>query len=317
MKILNKLKRLYYKLLYSLPFAFKGGEVITNSTQDAPSEGTMVEKKVETQNLGEALLKGEVTQEVEDLRYSTYKVCEESRKYRYDGNGGVVKVIPAFSPTLKINQHNLMLTKSVLDMMKDMDDGRETPNKFTLNIEYENTPKFSLEKYCKCFCLSKKGANFVLDMEFDTFYSPNDVTERYFVQELKKPTRYNSLAVPLPHVSFITMNAVGQEDMFKYDLYDLSFMGIYFQDAWAHIEFVVNDMTEEDLKAKYYSKHQQDKYDKKEAKNQNVALAEVERKCFCSVCGREINAYDADITSATYGKPMCSDCLAKFMGIKN
>ena len=52
--------------------------------------GTSIIKQVQDKRVSEALLKGEITQEVQELRYRTYKVDKESKTYEY------------YSPTLAL-----------------------------------------------------------------------------------------------------------------------------------------------------------------------------------------------------------------------
>ncbi len=308
------IQRYCYRIWYALPFTMKAGDLLTSSNKDDEGNKTTVNKVVEHTNLGEDLLKGEVTQAVEDLRYSTYKVSEESRKYKYVGEGEVVKQITPVNGKLNITQYNSLFGKTVLDVLKTVGGQRVDDDKFTLSIEYVNTPKFRLERYCKFIALKKEENGFILDLEFDSFADKGDVTSRYFVQELKKPLKYSSLVEPLSHASFITYKATGQEDLFKYDLYNLKFKQLYNSYDWVHLVFTIEKVEEEDLKLKYYSKHQQDRYDNKEQKGQEVTFSENEEKYYCDICGAEMNKYDYDITLTTYNKGMCNKCLEKLLG---
>ena len=66
-----------------------------------------------------------------------------------------------------------------------------------------------------------------------------------------------------------------------------------------------------DLAAKYYSKTMDEKYKNKERKDVSVSLANVERKRYCSACGREMSVYDADIQEASGQEPICNECMKK------
>ena len=65
------------------------------------------------------------------------------------------------------------------------------------------------------------------------------------------------------------------------------------------------------LEAKYYSKTMAEKYEKKERKDAPVSLDEVERKRYCSICGKEMSVYDADIQEASGQEPVCKECMQK------
>jgi hypothetical protein len=66
-----------------------------------------------------------------------------------------------------------------------------------------------------------------------------------------------------------------------------------------------------DLESKYYSKSMAEKYEKKEKKNVDVSLAQGERKRYCSICGKEMSVYDADIQEADGHEPICKECMQK------
>lgn len=86
-KMLNKLK----KILYALPFGLKAAdEMITTSNTDA-EEGSAIHKQVENKSVFQDLVNGELTQQVEELRYETFKAEEMSNEYKYIGNGNAVK----------------------------------------------------------------------------------------------------------------------------------------------------------------------------------------------------------------------------------
>ena len=65
--------------------------MLATSNKDG-SNGIVMEDKIEQNSLLNSLLRGEVTQEVEELRYETYKAEEESNNYKYIGNGVAMKI---------------------------------------------------------------------------------------------------------------------------------------------------------------------------------------------------------------------------------
>ena len=85
--MLNKIKKYLYGFFYGLKNA--DSEMFT-SKHSSSSDSSYIQQIKET-NVGKDLLKGEVTQEVEDLRYSTYAVYREANQYEYIGNGVAIK----------------------------------------------------------------------------------------------------------------------------------------------------------------------------------------------------------------------------------
>ena len=85
------LKNKLLNILYSLPFGLKGADSEIFGTSKKTSDGTTISQEVSDERVGKHLLKGEVTQPVEELRYRTYKVSNESKNYNVVGNGVAVK----------------------------------------------------------------------------------------------------------------------------------------------------------------------------------------------------------------------------------
>ena len=90
--MLKNLIRKAKNLLFAIPFGMKAGDELLATSSKDDNAGSSIHKKVEQNSLLEALLRGEVTQEVEELRYETYKAEEESNNYAYVGNGQSVKI---------------------------------------------------------------------------------------------------------------------------------------------------------------------------------------------------------------------------------
>ena len=65
------------------------------------------------------------------------------------------------------------------------------------------------------------------------------------------------------------------------------------------------------LEEKYYSKTMDEKYKNNERKNVDISLKNVERKRYCSVCGKEMSVYDGDIQEANGSEIICKECLEK------
>ena len=56
-----------------------------------------------------------------------------------------------------------------------------------------------------------------------------------------------------------------------------------------------------------------DKYARKEKKDVALEMVNSERKRYCSVCGKEMSVYDADIQEADGHKPICKECMNKVL----
>ena len=74
-------KKFFRNIAISLAFGLKNTELDILKTKTEESDTQSIEQQQVTNTLADALLKGEVTQEVKLLRDRNYFVLEESKKY--------------------------------------------------------------------------------------------------------------------------------------------------------------------------------------------------------------------------------------------
>lgn len=86
-KFFEKIKN----ILYAIPFGMKAGDKLFTTSNTNVDDGSSIHQQVEHHSLWNDLLKGELTQEVEELRYETFKSEEMSNEYQYIGNGQAMK----------------------------------------------------------------------------------------------------------------------------------------------------------------------------------------------------------------------------------
>ena len=87
MRVLDKIKGFFM----AIPFGMKAGDDILTTSNTDVDGGDSIHQQVEHKIIWNDLLKGELTQEVEELRYETFKSEEMSNEYQYIGNGQAVK----------------------------------------------------------------------------------------------------------------------------------------------------------------------------------------------------------------------------------
>lgn len=130
--MLKGLLRRIKKIAYSIPFGMKAGdEMLATSNKDG-SNGIVMEDKIEQNSLLNSLLRGEVTQEVEELRYETYKAEEESNNYKYIGNGVAMKIDSSEEKKakrrLKFTQYNRDVEYGMKESMSIAESKNESEN---------------------------------------------------------------------------------------------------------------------------------------------------------------------------------------------
>lgn len=323
--ILNKLKNFINKTLYALPFGLKGAdkEILGNSSQD--NIGTEITQEVNDQRVAKHLLKGEVTQEVEELRYRTYKVANESEKYEYLGDGIAIKNDEEKPITLKkhkFSQENSLLCASILDELKRVN--KYGIDKYRLEIEYNSLVRFKIEQFATKIDVNINDDNGLIEttLHFDTLPNPYDMKSKPFINELQKlfdakseyEVKRSEIASEIKNICFTTYKADNEYDFTNYCFVGgAQFDGIKIENGHYLITYKWNEYMRVplDLEVKYYSKEMDEKYKNKEKKNVVVNAVNVERKRYCSVCGKEISTYDGDILEYEGKEIICQECMSK------
>lgn len=315
--MLKRIKGFFVKLYYSLPFAMKGGEVLISSSKD--KDNFTIQQTLQKSTLAKDLLNAEVTQEVEELRYQTYVVTEKSKNFKYIGEGVAVKVDDdKHTNRVTFQQLNKRFVRGVLEEMERVDKKEYGKEEYTLEIIHDITPRFKIEKYCMAFTVSINPSKDdkerdTITLAFDTFSNDSDITSRMFNNEIeavyKKQKRTSELK-EFKHLTFITFNVYGENDLIRYVMHDLKLIDILKTDSQYILTYDIGSYVREDLTTQFYSKSMDDKYASKARKMTSYSF-ETQTESRCEECGEVINSYDYTITKETIGKGLCQKCLAK------
>lgn len=327
---MNKIKKYFLNLWYGLPFGLKAADTEIMGSKSVDDNGVTVGQEVSDERVAKHLLKGEVTQEVEELRYRTHRVEKESRNFKYIGNGVAIKEEsekPKNRTKFKFSQDNENICESVLGTLKQV--GSYGVEKYRLEIDYDKFVRFKVEKFATRIDVSIDEEKGIIEttLHFSTERNPYDASSQPFINELEKALHANSeyeikrneIASSIRNISFTTYKASNEDDMVTYSFMnggkfkDIKKEGYEYLMTFAWDEYMRVPL---DLETKYYSKSMAEKYENKERKNTPIALAESERKRYCSVCGKEMSVYDADIQEADGGEPVCKECIQKVLNNK-
>lgn len=332
---MNKIKKLLLNIWYGLPFGMKAADGEIMGSGDNTQDGISITKQTSDERVGKHLLKGEVTQAVEELRYRTYKVANESENYNYIGNGVAIK--EKKRPTndsqrtrFKFYQENKNICESVLETLKQVDNTDYSFDKYTLEIDYENLVRFKLEKYAKSIFVNIDEDKKIIEttLNFSVQPNPYDTTSRPFINALEQLTNVsgeyaisrNEIASSVKNIAFSTYHASNERDFVNYCFVNGGkFKGIVKTNDEYHLTFEWDEYMRVplNLESKYYSKTMAEKYEKQEKKDSTVSLSTVERKAYCSVCGKEVPIYDADIQKANGQEILCQKCMEKLLSKEN
>ena len=325
---MNKIKKFLLNLFYGLPFGLKGAnsEIMGGISNDEAN--VTINQEVSDERVAKHLLKGEVTQEVEELRYRTYAVANKSKDYKYVGNGVAVnsnsQKRSKTRKKYKFSQDNENICQSVLDTMKQV--GSYGVDKYRFEINYNSFVRFKVEKHATRVDVRIDDNEGIIEttLHFYKQANPYDSTSKPFINELEKLIKCsndpyaiskNEIASSISDFSFITYKAINEDDLVTYNFTN---GGKFKKIEETQHEILLTLSWDEyvripsDLEAKYYSKSMADKYERKEKKKTNTAaLNDTKRKRYCSICGKEISEYDGDILSASGKEIICNSCMMK------
>lgn len=343
-KLYNRLNAYWIGLLYGLKNT--NDTVFTQSGIDN-SIGTEIQQQVSENRVSKDLLKGEVTQQVEELRYRTYKIDRESKQFEYFSPTKALRFDKQDSKFVKYDntdnlelitiQPNHIQTASVYDGTKNIDflkaslsdeQGNvainvghfDVDNTYNINIERDFMPRFKLEAYTTRLVVKKldNNDNMILDFYVSKYPQEKDMKSIYFIKELEKMMSgyRQSDITSINRLSFVTSHAYGLNDMieFRFDhIYYkdiLEYDGHYVLKFKAHAYVNGKDQTDE-----YYSKSMDEKYKNHEKKEVVLDAFNGGNECktfVCSECGKtvEYNTELIDDMQASQGRDITDDTIS-------
>ena len=229
-------------------------------------------------SLADALTQGEVTQEVQEVRWRMYKVLEESKKFKtnvigYDedgymlteqveidstSKGGLSKVKmddTKYSETdeakeagyeyypLELIVTNDVETKSIAESFGEIDGGRSKATDTVITCLREGPVKFNLEKFAtKMNVREITDTEKLLEFYVSIYPSEEDRKTFLFISQIKKAIINPRSAdfLDIVGVDFVSNNTVGAMDLheFKYEI--IKFDKIVEFDGYYVIKFKAN-----------------------------------------------------------------------------
>ena len=326
---MSKIKNLFLNIWYGLPFGLKGADTEIMGSKSVDANGISINQEVSDERVAKHLLKGEVTQEVEELRYRTYLVENESKNYTYLGNGVAVKESNGIDNKVaktkfKFSQDNEYICETVSQTLNQV--GNYGTEKYRFEIDYNSFVRFKIEKFITKIevDINEEVGKIETTLHFHSEPNPYDASSMPFINELKKlfdvKSEYqiskNEIASSIKNISFTTFKAYNEDDFVNYSFINGARFKSFKQEGY---EYLLTFEWDEylrlplDLESKYYSKSMAEKYARKEKKNANVEVIQTERKRYCSVCGNEMSVYDADIQEADGHQIICKECMKKVL----
>lgn len=318
-KIVKKIGFFFYGLIYGMK---NTEDAILHQSGTSGEGNASIIKEVESQRVSKALLRGEVTQEVEELRYRTYKVDKESRGYEYYAPTLALKKNGQDKRDMKYDdsdglelitiQPNDVIVETVADMFEQVG-GRGRDNEYRIKIKRDFVPRYKVEQYMTRLDVKRLDeTHVILDMYVSEYMNEMDFKSKGFIREIERirDEKIHSDILDYQEISFITSHAYKLDDMIKFVFDNIFFKEVVEFDGHYILRFKARMKSDNiDLTKIYYSKTMADKYANKQKKENacNFADYSVAKIYTCQECGKEVvfdnemidelNAYEGrDIT---------------------
>ena len=292
---MGKLKNYFNRLLgkvnllwHSLFIGMKNADVLMTTSQKNNDASGYEIPETGGGGVYKDLLEQKVTQEVEELRYASYHVAKESKKYRYIGNGNAVKksdsqlkekhvkIDESDNLNVVLIHDNKVVCEDVYTILKEVDtkENKKNRNDYNIKIIRDLVPRFYIEDYVKKVVVKDAEENYVIDLYCSKYPRQfNERKDRAFLSEIKriKDGFKNSDILDFKKISWVTTNTWGADDWLTYSFIDFEFNQIVEFDGHYIIRFGCKaDVFGEDLLDKIYCATADEKYQKKTAKKNNV-----------------------------------------------
>ena len=320
---MNKFIRWIKNILYSVPYGMKGaGDEIMGSNISGDGNDTTINQQVSDERVARHLLKGEITQEVEELRYRTYKVDREAKNYNYIGHGVAVKKEKeenVNTGVIKFSQENKLICNDILTELNRIGDyGVE---KYNINIDYLSPVRFKMHEFITVVDVYiKEGERAVTTLHFSDVMNPQEFKSKPFILELGKlETQFsnndtyalsrNDFATEVLCMHFTTFNATDEHpDVILYAFKYPELIGVHHEDGEFKLIYQWKEYERTDLTDKFFNAEMEEKYRNKERKNINAGMEVAEEIVKCPICGKEVS--NLEIIMSDDG-PSCFDCFKK------
>lgn len=303
--------------VHSLAAATKNVETQTLSqvNVDSVEGGINVVQDVNqgVHELAKALLRGELTEEVKQLRYRNYKIDREAKKYKY------------FSPTLALKkkegkdnkfisfdksdglevitiQYNYAISEDVLDAIKQIENGgRGKKTKYKFEFKRDFIPRFRMEEFAKKVVVKRLDeTHAILDFYFskypERFFRRSDdksFRSKVFIHEIEsiRDKGVKSDMLDVEELRFVTNHAYKQDDLMEFVFKNIMFREVAEFDGDYILRFKASiEHDGIDLTAAFYNKEMAEKYENKEKKELvlDVSGGAPIETYVCSNCGKVV-----------------------------
>lgn len=275
-----------------LAHGMKAADDLLTTSEKTNADGSGVEQQNEKQSVYADLLKGEVTQEVKELRHEMYYAERESHKFSYNG-GGRAKRNDVFGYNGKLEDSDgftvqiVQETKEIpatlmecgiycvgkevnLSEVTKGDMGLQDYRNYTLDIKRDFLPTFKIEAYTTKLVVKRSDDRVLLDFYVSQYPKQFDNRSKLFVREIEKIYEgdVRSDVIDFNNVKFISNNAYGSDDLKVYSYGELEFITIKKFDGSYVLKFEAHKLIADgdDLISEFYDESAARKSENHEAR---------------------------------------------------
>ena len=273
------MKKLWLRIKIFFTYLFLGMRQADNAMsvgEKTDSDGVSVTQKKEADNVYAQLLRGEVTQEVKELRHEMYYAERRSHDYIYSGGGRAKKLNDIFNYEGKIENSDGHRVQIVQDNRQDMasiedygidieKSGKDyntikmediASKSYIIKVLYPFLPKFKLDQFIKKVVVKYfEDDKRILDIYINKYPARFDRISTQFTNAIESvymgDTR--SEILDIESLAFVTKNAYGSDDLIKYVYGNFVFKDIIDFDGNYVLRFLCDVICDgEDLIQEFY-----------------------------------------------------------------
>lgn len=298
-------------------------EIFTQIGGSTVADSSIVQQ-MQANTLADALLRGEVTQEVQELVYRTYLVDREAKKYEYfsptlakkfdRSSGYESKLVKYANPdnleiiTVQPVEREVATVKesiagTILKTMHEKADYltfAEPPKKYNITIERNFFPRFRIEQFARRVVVFKydgENADSKVDFYVSKYTDSEEFISKSFINEVERVMNegYKADMLEMESLYFMTRNAYLLDDMIEFKFENLRYDKTFEYDGHYVLSFFATaTVNGHDKLEDYFNKEMADKYENKEPRKKTLDLTETFARMYvCERCGKQI-FYDVE-----------------------
>lgn len=270
---------LFFRLLFS---GLKKADDLFSAKKSSQDGNGSMEQQYEADSVYNDMIRGEVTQEVKELRHEMYYAERKSHHYIYNGEDrGELRQVLDYSGHIEnsdnhkvwIVQENKEDTGSLIENLQD-DFKNKNHRSFTIQIERDFIPSFRLEEFINKIVVKSIDENkCVLDLYTSQYMKQFMTRHRPFIAELNRiyegDTR--SPLLQFNSLEFVTSNAYGADDLMLFKFINPEFVDILKFDGNFVLRYAADiNINGFDIIKEFYDEDTQKKSDNKEMRKNAV-----------------------------------------------